>query len=81
MPELTTPTPATVVQELRDLRERMAKMEQHVAALTLVSSSSGAAANGWRGLIGTFADDPMYDEVVRLGRAYRESERPQGDEA
>jgi hypothetical protein len=29
----------------------------------------------YRQILGTFADDPVFDEVVRLGREIREAER------
>ena len=31
---------------------------------------------GWRATFGSFADDPLYIEAMRLGRKYRESTRP-----
>lgn len=34
----------------------------------------------WERIVGTFRDNPEYDEAMRLGREYRESLRPQ-DEA
>jgi hypothetical protein len=30
----------------------------------------------WEKISGTFDDDPIYDEAMALGRAYRESLRP-----
>jgi hypothetical protein len=30
----------------------------------------------WQEIYGTFADDPLYEEAMRLGRKYRESLRP-----
>jgi hypothetical protein len=30
----------------------------------------------WRATAGSFADDPIYEEAMRLGREYRESLRP-----
>lgn len=32
---------------------------------------------GWQAIVGTFVNDPYYEEAMRLGRAWRES---QGDE-
>jgi hypothetical protein len=39
----------------------------------ILSSRAPADPEGWRGLIGVFRDDPIHAEVVRLGRAHRES--------
>jgi len=33
----------------------------------------------WKQLTGTFADDPAHEEAMRLGRAYRESQREDYD--
>lgn len=30
----------------------------------------------WQQIVGTFADDPIYEEAMRLGREHRESLRP-----
>lgn len=30
----------------------------------------------WQRIVGTFADDPAFEEAMRLGRKYRESLRP-----
>jgi hypothetical protein len=30
----------------------------------------------WREIAGTFSNDPIYEEAMRLGRQYRESLRP-----
>jgi hypothetical protein len=35
----------------------------------------------WERIYGTFANSPEYEEAMRLGRAYRESLRPHGDES
>ncbi|HLK58086.1 MAG TPA: hypothetical protein VKU00_16070 [Chthonomonadaceae bacterium] len=29
---------------------------------------------GWQAIVGTFADDPLYEEAMRLGRAWREAQ-------
>jgi hypothetical protein len=34
----------------------------------------------WKQHIGIFADDPMHEEAMRLGREYRESQKPDYDE-
>lgn len=30
----------------------------------------------WKRIIGSFANDPLYEEAMKLGRQYRESLRP-----
>lgn len=34
---------------------------------------------GWQAIVGTFADDPLYEEAMRLGREWRESQRDETD--
>jgi hypothetical protein len=29
---------------------------------------------GWRAIVGTFANDPTYEEAMRLGRRWRENQ-------
>jgi hypothetical protein len=38
--------------------------------------SPAAQRHWWRDDAGRFADDPVFDEIVRLGRQYRESLHP-----
>ncbi len=62
------------------LAERVAALEAEVARLkALVENTSGPKAPWEEQIWGTFANDPIYDEAMRLGREYRESVRP-GDE-
>ena len=35
---------------------------------------------GWQAIVGTFADDPIYDEAMRLGREWRESQVDESEE-
>ena len=35
---------------------------------------------GWRAIVGTFANDPIYDEAMRLGREWRESQIDEAEE-
>ena len=37
---------------------------------------NGSSVPWWRQIAGRFANDPVYDEAMRLGRQYRESLRP-----
>jgi hypothetical protein len=31
---------------------------------------------GWRAVVGTFAGDPLHAKAMKLGRQYRQSQRP-----
>ncbi len=44
-------------------------------------SGTAKELRGWQRVVGVFADDPEFEEAMRLGREYRESLRPQDDEA
>ena len=34
---------------------------------------------GWQAIVGTFEDDPLYEEAMRLGREWREAHREETD--
>ena len=57
------------------LEKRIAALEAEVAGLKLRAGSS-ASKPWWETTYGIFANDPAYDEAMRLGREYRESTRP-----
>jgi hypothetical protein len=58
-----------------ELEERVAALEGEIARLK--DSLRGGEANKpwWEYVHGLFAEDPDFDEAVRLGREYRESLR------
>jgi hypothetical protein len=61
------------------LEKRVAKLEREVEDLARQRDEfNGQPRNGkwWVEHAGRFANDPVYDEIVRLGRKYRESLRP-----
>ena len=60
------------------LAKRVEALEKEVDALKRLlllqpQAKVGAEphAQGWQSTVGLFNDDPGFDEVVRLGRAYR----------
>lgn len=66
-------TPETAVE----LESRMAILEAKVERLE--RELEAVVPNGqpwWQQIVGTFADDPAFEEAMRLGREYRESLRP-----
>lgn len=66
-------TPETAVE----LESRIATLEGKVERLQ--RELEAVVPNGqpwWQRIVGTFADDPAFEEAMRLGREYRESLRP-----
>lgn len=64
-----------------EIELRVAALEAQVAQLTQKLSPKSEAPTTpakpwWQEIYGTFADDPLHEEAMRLGREYRESLRP-----
>ncbi len=78
------PTTATTDRKPRRPRMTTAQLERRLAALEAELSQLRAVLEekaspdqlGWRRIIGSFANDPAFDEAMRLGREWRESFRP-----
>ena len=66
----------------KEIEKRLAVLEAEVALLK--SNKQKNDDNGeipwWKQHLGIFADDPIYDEAMRLGREYRESQKMVYDE-
>ncbi len=66
----------------QDLEERLSALEEEVRRLRMqVSRERGAisdrtAPDFLERFAGIFADDPTFDEAVRLGREWRNADRP-----
>jgi hypothetical protein len=59
------------------IETRLTELEAEVARLRgKIESSDLAGRRWWEQIAGTFAQDPIYEEAMRLGREYRESLRP-----
>jgi hypothetical protein len=59
------------------LKERVAALEVDVAELKAkVEAQSSSGKPWWQEIRGAFANDPDFEEAMRLGREYRESLRP-----
>jgi hypothetical protein len=57
------------------LEARVSALEAEVAQLKQ-DVECQPSPHSWRRMIGAFANDPIYDEAMKLGRRYRESQRP-----
>lgn len=71
--------PAASVEEFADLRRRVVELEAEVAQLKAqlrgTPDTIQADPRWWRHRAGAFADDPTFEEAVRLGREWREAQR------
>jgi hypothetical protein len=64
---------------IAELEERLLALEKAVKNLQ-ARPAAEASKPWWIRTAGRFANDPVFDEIVRLGREYRQSLRPQDDE-
>jgi hypothetical protein len=58
------------------LEKRVAQLEAQLATLKTRLDAIDKPKPWWERIAGTFRDDPIYEEAMRLGRQYRESQRP-----
>jgi hypothetical protein len=57
------------------LEERLTLLEAEVDRLKRKIEPNPADSPWWEKIAGTFAENSAYDEAMKLGREYRESER------
>lgn len=61
---------------IADIEERVTILESEVSQLKRVMASPRRPQKRWwREIAGTFANNPDFEEAMRLGREYRESQR------
>lgn len=66
---------------MQTLEDRIALIEAELETLKRkLENKEVTKPRGWRSVVGVFADDPEFEEAMRLGREYRESLRPKDDE-
>ncbi len=65
-----------------EIENRLTAVETELALLKSKVEKNGDKSElpWWKQHIGIFADDPIYDEAMRLGREYRESQKETYDE-
>jgi len=62
---------------LAEVEARLVNLEKAVERLFRRSPPTPEEQpHWWRDAAGRFADDPVFEEIVRLGRKYRKSLRP-----
>ena len=60
-----------------DHEQRITQLEQELGALQRKFARLDQVKPWWERIAGSFEQDPIYEEAMKLGRAYRESLRPQ----
>lgn len=75
---MDTPAQNATSRELAHLRHRIDELESEVARLKreVKSSDSPQKKPLWEVLAGQFDGDPVFAEIVKEGRAWREAQRP-----
>ena len=61
---------------LSALEKRVAALEAELVAIREKIEGAVMFRPWWERIAGTFAHDPIYEEAMKLGRKYRESQRP-----
>ncbi|WP_395092094.1 hypothetical protein [Armatimonas sp.] len=56
-----------------ELEKRVVSLEHTLEALRQKVDKEEPARPWWEQVRGTFKDDPIYDEAMRLGRAWRDA--------
>lgn len=58
------------------IEERVERIEREISELKqqFLKPSTKPHPKAWLNTVGIFKDDPGFDEIVRLGREYRESQ-------
>lgn len=62
--------------KLPELERRLTALEKSVEELQAQARNAADPARPWWRDGKSFANDPVFEEIVRLGREYRESLRP-----
>ena len=59
------------------IEKRVAVLEKELASLKSKIEESEAPKSWWERIAGTFQEDPVYEQAMRLGREYRQSLKPE----
>ncbi len=63
----------TIEQRLENVERELAEIKGEIK--TLIPRPNWISA-----MSGTFTDDPEFDEVLRLGKEFRQADRPKGSD-
>jgi hypothetical protein len=77
----TTEVERRLAQLESSFSARIARLEEQVSRLSPQEGLATPEPAWWKRIVGVFQDDPEFEAAMRLGREYRGSLRPTGDEA
>ena len=63
----------TTEERLNSLEMRLTDLQRQFEE-RLPSATTPKPKRGWKAIVGTFEDDPLYEEAMRLGRQWRETQ-------
>ncbi|MBD1842780.1 transferase hexapeptide repeat containing protein [Cyanobacteria bacterium FACHB-63] len=58
------------------IEQRLAKLEQEVAALKQKSAAESASTNWLQNLIGSISDEDAFLQALKYGQEFRDSDKP-----
>jgi len=61
------------------LEKRVENLEKELAVVKKTISKDTTAKKDWRAWYGASKDDPEFDEMIKLGREYRKSQKEDRD--
>jgi len=62
-----------------DLESRIVVLENEISSLKSKFDKIENHEPWWKQRVGMFANDPSHDEAMKLGREWRESKKPNGN--
>lgn len=68
------------MDNVRSIEERLTAVERELADLKTRLSATPKSENWVDKISGSFKDDPEFDEILRLGREFRQADRPKDDD-
>lgn len=62
-----------------DIESRIVVLEKEITSLKSKFAKIQSSEPWWKQRVGIFADDPSHAEAMKLGREWREGQRPNGN--
>ena len=65
--------------DVSTVEQRLDVLERQVARLQAISHAARGSHDWLAHVRGSFKNDPIFGEIIRLGRQIRQADRPEGD--